>query len=362
MKRIIRGLASLLSLVILASCSGEKAKYAIPKFSHEEEKYFTIIGGELSGLNVINDIAVSGNLIIICAYDANDGKFVHVYDKGSGQPLAHGLDRGRGPLEYISSNDSYIDMPSGTVMVYDSQKYSFLKVQPEDLQEFGPIAIEESPCFFESWSRRHFSLDDKTLVQYVVSPRYRDSLATQRFQIEDENGMVLAAYDEFPEYDSYERIWAAYMDYSTAISPDRSKFAVATQWGGILETFSISDNGISPLAVKYFLEPDFEIQKSLAPRYGENTIDSFSDLYAGNDRLYASFGGETKLKGLKDIPVAERNPLSRNILIFDWKGSAIRKIKTDYSISRLCVDDEENAIYAAISDVYGRTYIGKIIL
>ena len=59
-------------------------------------------------------------------------------------------------------------------------------------------------------------------------------------------------------------------------------------------------------------------------------------------------------------PVEEKLLTCPDIVVFDWKWTPLRKIETDYNISRITVDESENVLYAAVKDLYGRIYIGRI--
>ena len=91
-------------------------------------------------------------------------------------------------------------------------------------------------------------------------------------------------------------------------------------------------------------------------------MDSFNDLYATDSAIYGAFGGKVNLKQNHEKPSSERERLCTDIVMFDWEGKALRRINTDYRIERLCVDESENAVYAALMNKAGSIYLGRIKL
>lgn len=49
-----------------------------------------------------------------------------------------------------------------------------------------------------------------------------------------------------------------------------------------------------------------------------------------------------------------------NISVFDWKGNALKEIRTDYRISSLYTDDGRE-FYAVVEDKDGRMFVAKLI-
>ena len=74
-------------------------------------------------------------------------------------------------------------------------------------------------------------------------------------------------------------------------------------------------------------------------------------LCATDDAIYAAYGGESDFKSRTGC---------RNIAVFDWNGNPLKLIRTGHRIERLCLDSEENTLYAMIQDSEGRSYIGRI--
>ena len=136
-----------------------------------------------------------------------------------------------------------------------------------------------------------------------------------------------------------------------SVSPDEEKFVITSTLGGILEIFSMKDGELSNIATKYFIEPDFSIEGNFY-NY-DNLIYSFCDLCATDDAIYAAYGGESDFKSSTGC---------HNIAIFDWNGNPLKLIRTGHRIERLCLDNEENTLYAMIQDSEGRPYIGRIRL
>ena len=51
--------------------------------------------------------------------------------------------------------------------------------------------------------------------------------------------------------------------------------------------------------------------------------------------------------------------ICNNISVFDWTGTPVKKINTDYEIERFCIDENDEIVYAVVTDSLGRPFLGK---
>lgn len=186
-----------------------------------------------------------------------------------------------------------------------------------------------------------------------VSHLWRDTTSINRFVFRDKKTCeIVSQLNDIPYYDNDIVRWVSYTNASYSISPDKSKLAIATRFGLIAEFIDISGSRIERINTKYFIKPDFDVVTGGYKGFNENTIGGLSDIYSSNQYLYGSYDGK-KLKGNTDL-------LFTNLVIFDWKGNALKKIDTDYRIVQLCVDG--NTLFAAIKDIDGRVFLAKLEL
>ena len=334
-------------LFVLSGCGGDRpGVYSPPEFKETVEEEFEIVSDEIFGVNAISDMEVYGSKVIVCALNPEDGTIMHIYDKESGEPLMHTLNYGRGPKELLFlSNISFLQ-ESGTMVFFDIIASKRLDIDVDGLMEHGLDAVEEVYWPSRLWNLRNIALENGSLHTYNISYLQRDTSSVERIELCDRNGNIISTYNEFPVIDDDRKRFMMYNNELIAVSPDEEKFAITSTLGGILETFSMKGGELRNIATKYFIEPDFTLEGDYS-----NLIASFCDLYATDEVLLAAYGGETEFgTGIN------------NIAIFDWNGNPLKLIRTGHRIERLCLDSEDNALYAIIQDSEGRPYIGRVRL
>lgn len=246
--------------------------------------------------------------------------------------------------------------------IYDRFKNSVLKFQLDSLIEYGPKSISEEPMIDDaSFLVKTVDFDDRHLVVRSASFLGRDTSDVVRFTLSDKDGNTVSEYDEYPYIEDDRVRWVLYASQSHIdLSPGFDRIAVSSFFNGILETFSISEDGIKNISTAYFAKPDVVYTGGLD--LNDNTVVGFIDLHATEDLIYTSFDGETRLKEYEAIPVEDRPLQGADIAIFDWKCKPVKRISTDYRVDRLCVDEEGGYLYAVIKDRYLRSYLGRIRL
>lgn len=213
---------------------------------------------------------------------------------------------------------------------------------------------------FPQWNRHIVDLSDGVLYIGSESYLYRDTSSVNRMEYCARNGDVLSVWNEFPEIDDDRKRFIMYYQDRVTLSPDETRMAIATSLGGIPEIFSLDDGIIENTATKYFTEPDFDVKENGGYSFNENTVESFNDLTSNEDKIYAVFGGRILLKENFAKPVEDRDLVYTSIAVFDWKGSPEKIIHTDYRIEKICLDEEENMLYAVVNDIEGNAWIGRI--
>ena len=344
---LLKGAMLLFLVAVFPGCKSDRlGVYSPPRFKETVEEEFEIVSDEIFGVNAISDMVVYGSKIIVCAPNLEDGTILHIYDKESGEPLMHTLNSGRGPKELIYPGNMSFNGDSGTMTFLDLIASKRLDIDVDGLMEHGLDAVEEVYWQSPLWSTHNIVLSNGSLHTYNISYLQRDTSSVVRLELIDNDGKLLSTYNEFPVIDDDRKRFMMYNNELIAVSPDEEKFAITSTLGGILETFSMKGGELRNIATKYFIEPDFTLEGDYS-----NLIASFCDLYATDEVLLAAYGGETEFgTGIN------------NIAIFDWNGNPLKLIRTGHRIERLCLDSEDNALYAMIQDSEGRPYIGRIRL
>lgn len=342
-----------LSIVLCcAACSsGKGPHYAAPEFARERFAKFEPLTGELLFRNILDIWEYKSNLVVL---GFENGCFLHVFDKRSGEKILETISLGRGPKEIGSLLNARLDR-QGVLALIDGQQQKKLSFQLDSLLAHSFAAISEQPCGDLIWCRAVIPLRDRQLVFRNIGDAAEDTTGVVRFELRDTAGKAIDRSNGFPIADAAMR-FLVYNEARVSVSPDERKLAVGTVWGAILETFSL-EHGIEPLATRYYVEPNFNV--GAAPGINEKTISGFADVYADDDRIYASYDGIRKVLEYSKIPAEERPQQFNRIVVFDWEGNGIEQIVTDYNVRALCAG-EDGTIYAAVFDNLNRFYLAKI--
>lgn len=351
----------MLFCLLTSSCSTKhRVKYEFPEFKVMSNMKFELLTDTLFGFSAISDIAVHDNLVVMAATNLETGKCIHVFDKNNGKLLLSTLNSGRGPKELLYTLDCNFNRNDGVMTFYDALISKKLWFNVDSLFYGGLSAVKEEPYIYPQWNRHIVDLSDGVLYIGSESYLYRDTSSVNRMEYCARNGDVLSVWNEFPEIDDDRKRFIMYYQDHVTLSPDETRMAIATSLGGILEIFSLDDGIIENTATKYFIEPDFDVKENGGYSFNENTVESFNDLTSTEDKIYAVFGGRILLKENFAKPVEDRDLVNTSIAVFDWKGSPEKIIHTDYRIEKICLDEEENMLYAVVNDIEGNAWIGRI--
>ena len=351
MKVCMTSITAAAAMLLSVSCS----KYRAPKFPVERDGRWEIISGEL--YVQVSDIWEYDSVLVVPSYDRQTKHELGIYSKKTGRLLYSGINYGNGPGESLSG---YRNTSLDGVMMsyYDFEKGRALFVNVDSLMR-GSYAYEEQSLEIPAETRVMQNAGDNMILYMSNRSEYADTSSSKRFTLQEiSTGRTVLSYDYFPIEDDAVRYRLYNFTYSLAISPDKSRFAVGTLWGAVLETYSIGVDSISRLYTGYFAEPEFDaVHLSLAEN--EHTVFGFRDLYAENDRLYAVYNGEH----ISSAEVERSSSLVFNdIAVLDWKGNPVELICTDYNIDHICYSARDNAVYASVWDDDGIMYLARLDL
>ena len=351
MKVCMTSITAAAAMLLSVSCS----KYRAPKFPVERDGRWEIISGEL--YVQVSDIWEYDSVLVVPSYDRQTKHELGIYSKKTGRLLYSGINYGNGPGESLSG---YRNTSLDGVMMsyYDFEKGRALFVNVDSLMR-GSYAYEEQSLEIPAETRVMQNAGDNMILYMSNRSEYADTSSSRRFTLQEiSTGKTVLSYDYFPIEDDAVRYRLYNFTYSLAISPDKSRFAVGTLWGAVLETYSIGVDSISRLYTGYFAEPEFDaVHLSLAEN--ERTVLGFRDLYAENDRLYAVYNGEH----ISSAEVERSSSLVFNdIAVLDWKGNPVELICTDYNIDHICYSARDNAVYASVWDEDGVMYLARLDL
>ena len=346
--------AAVLAVGLVSCSSGDS--YSAPEFKHEYDAAFEIIGSELMCFPY--QIAVDGDWLLVFGKTADDNT-VTVYDKNTGEELKSGIKYGRGPLESISGFRR-VSVVGDTVYYHELSGNGGLSFSVADFMARGEQACRKDSLACPQWCSYLSELPGgKTLFLVNYSYLLQDAPAVRRLSVRDSSGREVH-YDGSP-VDDWEKSFCLYQQPKVAFSPDGSKLAVSAASGALMELFDIS-SGIKQVSECRFLEPKI-VCKNGGYVYQDDYVFGFGRICASDERIYAVYDGQSTNAGQKMASDGSRPLLFRNIAVFDWRGRPMAIYRSDYRIDCICLDVERpDVLFAALSDVNGRKYIGRMVL
>jgi hypothetical protein len=184
--------------------------------------------------------------------------------------------------------------------------------------------------------------DDKYLVRMYT---FAKNAGYRRFVMLDK-GEVTHNSEEYP-IDDEKLIGVAYNFSKVPLSPDKTKFAIGTSYGWILEFYDIT-NGIENKRTNYYHELLWDANRTSVDT--EKSGYGFMDMACDDKYVYASSG--------------EPNTDDRidNITIFDWEGEPVKILRArDYhAMYPIAVDRATGELYAWAKDHTGHLHMIRI--
>lgn len=329
-----------IAVPLIQSCSSDTSLYKTPKFKSTNIGEFEVISDDLYFRNVA-DLFIYESYAVVVGY--NEDCYLHIYNKNNGELLKSAIHKGRGPNE-LATNPNYVEFDSttGIITIPNNAKGVTITCSIKDIIKNEPDAIYEEFSSHSNFMQNYFHVaDDKILYMYNYSPMSKDTANLCRFRIDNAHGETLSKYTQYPhpyQENTFLR-WTFYNpgNYSFCYSPDKEKFAVGISRGAILETFSVSDNNITPLSVSHFIDPEYNETSEKV-----NYILGFLDLFATDKHLYAVYDGVNYVIGSSFYEVGQ------NLVQFDWKGKPLKKINMGVRMEKIYIDNTNNTLYALI--------------
>lgn len=311
-------------IVVLYSCSSVDT-YNEPQFIEEKEIKGTCLSGDLM-ISYAYDMVVDDRYIYILAL--SESKWLHIYDKHDGKYLGGYVPMGQGPGEIHMALSLMID--EDKLQIYDQAQRKLLYYSTEQVNDSLQISFIDDVSFSSCKGivRRVWGLNDLFLTDGQLGA---EDAMQKRFQLYDGHAVV-CSYNNFPVEDVDQK--KAFLSPQICFSPLKDKMATGTLYGGILETFDLSDTSISLSGVYRFYEPlvsfdSGELVPASGMKYG------FSAMSATDNLIYSVLIGDSDPNNLN------------NISVFDWKGKGLIRYSTDKHIFKLsCYAGNPTELYA----------------
>lgn len=313
-------------LISITSCV-ESNKYTSPTFKTEVECNLKILKDDLL-TTLPYDIVVCGDYVAVLAL--NNGKWIQLYDKKTGILSGSYINQGNGPGEFTSASSLDYDEQTNELSLFDIQSGKFSTFSFDALDS---VKVNYKTDYYtDKWEFvpfNVFKLDDNKLLINGQVP-----LLSEKPQVrlhKTSGADILSQYNKFPEIESSDML-PAFIHQSAVVSPNKKNLAMATLFGGILETFELNSD-IKLINAHYFSPPSLDIVNGVI-RHNNTTIWGFADLEAGDNYVYSIYIGDKNIDNIN------------NVSIFDWQGDALCKVSIPNMIHRICVDTDESTLYA----------------
>ena len=308
----------LIFLFFFSSCSNDTCEYESPSFPIEDDIASFVLEDELL-ISYAYDLCVDDRYVYILSL--TEGKWIQVYDKITGDFIGRYVSLGQGPDEISMGIAMGINTDKHSLFVYDQNQQKMLTFFiPEsfngsllslvDIQNFSTY----NGVVRRAWCMKNggYLVDGQLGLQDGKQKRFHYLSDT-----------IMSSYNTFPLRGSDEE--KLFISSKVCFSPSYKKMATGILYGGILETFELSDNRIDVIATQYFYKPEFLLQSSGIDTT-EETVYGFSTLCATEESIYSV------LIGSKDSEALD------NISVFDWEGNPKSRYQTDRLNFKLAVD------------------------
>lgn len=338
------GLLTLFLLAIVISGCKQKdpnaIEYRLPDFESREAMRYEVVNDTLILPGMIRFMDVYKDYLIMVYRNVFNEQFLHIHDKRTGERIKSNLYRGRGPNEIFIPEFVNFNNETGELSIWEQNYPGIRLIQIDSLlaDRFEVRMTTDTLLMFPN-IETVFPLGDN---RYLTRLRDKDGFEYRRFMVIDNDELI----GRFEEYPIGRPINDLVYDFTKLpVSPDKTKFAIGTSSGAILEFFDISD-GIKRTGLHYFFEPIYQGDghgMSTASGYG------FMDMACDDRYVYGTFGAP----GDSDL---------NNIAIFDWEGKPVKLLSTkDYmDFYPIAVDRSDGDIYAVARAYEGEIHIIRI--
>lgn len=316
---------SIIVLLAVQTACTEHQEYAPPVFPKEAELQSTLVADDIV-LSFPYDMCVDGNNIYVMSMV--DNTWLQVYDKRNGEYKGGYVSRGQGPGELTSGFNLFYDRLRQTISIFDTGSMKLLSYHIQE-KEDSLLSVAGESFFYDRQGivRRLWHLPSgHTLVDGQLG---NGGERQKRFQLLRDKELI-SEYNIFPVASKEEQI--AYIDPQVALSPDGRKMASGIFYGGVLETFMLSDS-IQQVGLRKFY-PSCIQYDSGSISATDATVYGFVSLCGTDKYIYSVFIGDK-----------DPNRLSC-VAVFDWDGREVIRYHTDCSLVRICASYDDKTLYA----------------
>lgn len=346
----IVGIVTAVAILSLAAGCSNGRQYRQPEFKSVETEEFQLLTDEQYWGGTSKIFKYGDIIAVICYCSELEPTWLHLFS-GDGCHLADMVHRGRGPMEVLAPTAAYL---RGSMLhIFDIMSHKMVTADLSKIIETGYSAFEEKKMLNDNFYSYVEKLAWGDTLYINIPPLNPKFTARPRLQMVSEDGSVCAQCEETPfqELTAAERFYFENAIMFRSISPDGRHMAMAIGNGAVLETFSLSHDRIRRLSERYYVEPQYDIAKH-GVSMNDRTVAGFGYMHSTNDRIYVVYDGLNRYSDKSKL-------ILNKIAVFDWKGNALREIRTNYRISSVYTEDGK-VFYAVVEDRDRSMFVARL--
>lgn len=282
--------------------------------------------------DIYYDLVVSDSLLM---FISEKEPFLHIFDLESGNKVWDGLEYGRGPMNF--------ETPDRIIFNSKSNKISVLDLSLRRIISFPakPSGIVNSE-FEYTWIPKEIGLvtdfdnfegDFLSTGFFNNTSRYMKIFRTDSIEKSTQYGSLPKIEKELSPH-VYQQAYTSFISFEE----EANKIAIANRYTNILEIYSKKGELLTVSVEKNYFPPVFE--ESILNGFrvfasGPDLQFGFIDIETTPDFIFTLYSGKPRKQG--EAFAAEY------LLIFDWKGKLLSKVKLNYKALGLTVGNENSA-------------------
>jgi hypothetical protein len=242
---------------------------------------------------------------------------------------------GNGPGEWIPGFKMYVSSENQTAGIYHAQTGT---LKQYDLHTFTVTDVNSLQTASE------LNIADTPTAASVIPVGNRfigiGCFEKGRIHLYDSQGKLIASGGTYPfrgeGMDPVSR-FLAYQSYT--VSNGKDKFAVASSYGDNLEFYAVEKDDLVLKNKHESRDAEFSIENGMIHLHDDCLL-GYKGAWGGKKYCYLLFSGKS---------YAENNHKkigAKYVLVFSWDGRLIKSYETADTIWSLCVDEENQIMYA----------------
>lgn len=334
----------LLLLIALGACKDEKVGSVLELFSEERSLFQGKSNIEEDSLALVEGLTCDTENIIV--YDLHSGNSYTLFDKKTGAYITRFGTIGQGPDEIPSGCYGYLLRKCFSV--FDGQTGIVAKYNLDSLRANQTMNVPERLAKFhipDAHISRLIAVDDTTFFGAgIYKSRYQYVLFNKKNEVLSYGIDVYNALDE--RYNQYTRFLSNQGDL--VMQPGKKVFAYSVNFSSNLDIVEVIEDEIRLVKSLRLGNP---INKSMGGDGLYQSVDLTKDSQTGYINLSAT--AEHIYALYSDKQMFENGRKSSVVLVFDWKGNAIKKYSLDTEAHYITVDEDGQSMYAAVKNEEG---------